>query len=35
VQVETLALRLRDEAVAGGGVVVPPPFVGAWARRPH
>ncbi|HEX2514829.1 MAG TPA: methyltransferase domain-containing protein [Chloroflexota bacterium] len=32
VQVETLAARLRDEAVARDAVLVLPPLVGAWAR---
>jgi ubiquinone/menaquinone biosynthesis C-methylase UbiE len=34
VQVETLAQRMRDEVTSGGGVIVIPPLVGAWARKP-
>lgn len=34
VQIETLAQRLRDEVASGGGVVVLPPLVGAWAHKP-
>lgn len=34
VQVDTLADRLRDEVVAGGGVIGSPPLVGAWTRKP-
>jgi hypothetical protein len=34
VQVETLAQRMRDEVTTGGGVIVIPPLVGAWARKP-
>ena len=33
VGVETLAARLREEAVAGRPVVLPP-LIGAWARTP-
>jgi ubiquinone/menaquinone biosynthesis C-methylase UbiE len=33
VDVDTLADRIRDEVVAGGGVIVSPTLVGAWARR--
>jgi SAM-dependent methyltransferase len=33
VQIATLAERLREEVVRGGGVVVPPPAVGAWTRK--
>jgi ubiquinone/menaquinone biosynthesis C-methylase UbiE len=29
VEIDTLAQRIRDEVVAGGGVVVPPPLIGA------
>jgi hypothetical protein len=29
-----LADRIRDEVVAGGGVIVTPPLVGAWSRKP-
>lgn len=32
--VDTLAARMRDEVVAGGGVIVAPPLVGAWTRMP-
>ena len=34
VQIETLAQRMRDEVTTGGGVIVIPPLVGAWARKP-
>lgn len=34
VQIDTLARRVRDEVVAGGGVIVLPHLVGAWARKP-
>jgi ubiquinone/menaquinone biosynthesis C-methylase UbiE len=34
VQIETLAQRMRDEVTSGGGVIVIPPLVGAWARKP-
>lgn len=34
VQIETLAERLRDEVVAGGGVITLPNLVGAWTRKP-
>ena len=34
VRVETLAARLREEAVAKNAVVIPPPLIGAWARLP-
>jgi hypothetical protein len=34
VNIDTLADRMRDEVVAGGGVVVTPSLVGAWSRRP-
>ena len=34
VDVETLAARLEAEACDGGGVVMPPPMIGAWARKP-
>jgi ubiquinone/menaquinone biosynthesis C-methylase UbiE len=30
---ESLANRIRDEVVAGGGVIVTPPLVGAWSRQ--
>lgn len=35
VQIETLAQRLRDEVTSGGGVIVIPPLVGAWAHKPR
>jgi ubiquinone/menaquinone biosynthesis C-methylase UbiE len=35
VGVETLAARLEAEVCAAGGVVVFPPLVGAWARKPE
>jgi ubiquinone/menaquinone biosynthesis C-methylase UbiE len=31
--IDTLAQRMRDEAVRGGGVVATPPLVGAWCRK--
>jgi ubiquinone/menaquinone biosynthesis C-methylase UbiE len=34
VDVETLAARLEEEACRGEGVVMPPPLIGAWARKP-
>ena len=34
VGVDTLAARLREEVVAADAVVVPPPLIGAWARKP-
>ncbi|HXG66221.1 MAG TPA: class I SAM-dependent methyltransferase [Blastocatellia bacterium] len=34
VGIETLAQRLRDEVVSGGGVIVLPNLIGAWARKP-
>jgi hypothetical protein len=33
--IETLADRLRDEAVGQQGVQVLPFLIGAWARKPH
>jgi hypothetical protein len=33
VQVDTLAARLEEQICLGGGVVMPPPLIGAWARR--
>jgi hypothetical protein len=30
----TAAARLEDEACRGEGVVLPPPLIGAWARKP-
>jgi ubiquinone/menaquinone biosynthesis C-methylase UbiE len=35
VDIETLRDRLRDEVVAGGGVVVSPALIGAWAQKPQ
>jgi hypothetical protein len=32
VAVETLAARVEAEASGPGGVVMPPPMTGAWAR---
>jgi hypothetical protein len=32
VGIDTLAARLRDEAVRQRACILPPPFVGAWAR---
>jgi SAM-dependent methyltransferase len=34
VQVDTLATRLEDEIRAGDGVMIYPPLIGAWARKP-
>jgi hypothetical protein len=34
VAVDTLAARLREEIVAADATVVPPPLIGAWARKP-
>jgi SAM-dependent methyltransferase len=34
VAVDTLAARLRDQVVAADATVVPPPLIGAWARKP-
>jgi ubiquinone/menaquinone biosynthesis C-methylase UbiE len=34
VSVETLEDRLRAEVVAGGGVLLSPPLIGAWTRLP-
>ena len=33
VDVDTLAARLREELVAADATVVPPPLIGAWARK--
>lgn len=33
VDIDTYAARLRDQIVAHNAVVMPPPLVGAWARR--
>jgi hypothetical protein len=35
VGIETLAARLRDEAVALGATVMAPPLISAWARKPE
>jgi hypothetical protein len=34
VGIPTLAQRMRDEVVAGGGVVVYPALIGSWSRKP-
>jgi ubiquinone/menaquinone biosynthesis C-methylase UbiE len=34
VRVDTLAARMRDEAVAKKAVLVLPPFIGAWTHKP-
>ncbi len=34
VGLDTLAARLREEIVAADATVVPPPLIGAWARKP-
>ena len=34
VGLDTLADRLREEIVAADATVVPPPLIGAWARKP-
>jgi len=34
VDVDTLAARLESETRAGGGVLMVPPMIGAWARKP-
>lgn len=34
VDTPTLAQRMRDEVVAGGGVVLSPGLIGAWSRKP-
>ena len=33
VEIDTLADRLRAEAVTGGGVQLLPTVIGAWSRR--
>ena len=33
VDIETLADRLRDEVVAGGGVMISPAMIGAWTCK--
>jgi SAM-dependent methyltransferase len=35
VDVETLAIRLEAETCAAGGVIMIPPMIGAWARKPQ
>jgi len=32
VEVESLALRIRDEVIANNGIVISPSLIGAWAR---
>jgi ubiquinone/menaquinone biosynthesis C-methylase UbiE len=34
IDIDTLADRLREDVVAGGGVIYSPLYVGAWARKP-
>jgi hypothetical protein len=34
IAIETLAERLRNEAVENNACIMPPPLVGAWARLP-
>jgi SAM-dependent methyltransferase len=34
VGLDTLAARLREEVVAADATVIPPPLIGAWARKP-
>ncbi len=34
VDIDTLAERLRREAVASNACIVPPPLIGAWTRLP-
>jgi ubiquinone/menaquinone biosynthesis C-methylase UbiE len=34
IDIDTLEERLRSEVVSAGAIVVTPPFVGAWARKP-
>jgi hypothetical protein len=33
VEIDTLAERMRHEAVANESVIVIPPLIGAWARK--
>jgi SAM-dependent methyltransferase len=33
-EVDTLAARMEAETSARGGVIMPPPMIGAWARKP-
>ena len=35
VDVDTLAARLEAEICDGGGVLMIPPMIGAWARKPE
>jgi hypothetical protein len=35
VDISSLAQRIRDEVVAGRGVVVFPPLIGGWSRKPR
>ena len=32
-EVDTLAARMEAETFAGGGVIMPPPMIGAWVRK--
>ncbi|MCI0619280.1 hypothetical protein L0244_40435 [bacterium] len=34
VEIETLATRLRNEAVSAGALIILPSLVGAWSRKP-
>jgi hypothetical protein len=34
VDIDTLAARLEEETCGAGGVNMPPPVIGAWARNP-
>jgi ubiquinone/menaquinone biosynthesis C-methylase UbiE len=34
IEIDTLAERLRREALANGACVILPPFIGAWTRKP-
>lgn len=34
VEIDSLALRMRDEVLTKHGVVVAPLLIGAWARHP-
>jgi hypothetical protein len=34
VDIDTLTERLRDEAIAKRGVLIAPPIIGAFARKP-
>jgi hypothetical protein len=35
VDISSLAQRIRDEVVAGRGVVVFPALIGSWSRKPR